>query len=61
MVTIKIGKKMYDITEGCPKCGKEEVFLSRYGHRIICGFCRNWVFTDEAVDTPWVKESEKYK
>lgn len=59
MITVRIGKKMYDVATKCPKCGKEKVSLSRYSDRIICVSCGNWIYTDEAVGTPWVIDYRK--
>ena len=50
---------MYDVTARCPICTEETVILSKYGDRLICFGCKNWIDVNDAVGTNWVKESEK--
>jgi len=59
MITVRIGKKMYDVTKRCPICSEEKVILSKYSDRLICTCCENWIYINHAVGTSWVKESEK--
>lgn len=58
MITIRIGKKMYDVVTKCPECGATRVSLSRHGDIIKCTFCEKRVYIPEAVGTPWIRESE---
>jgi len=65
MINIKIGNKVYDVCK-CPRCGKDRVDVSKYLDitemrifaRLLCYSCNEWIYVEDAVGTPWVKESE---
>ncbi len=65
MISIKIGKKEYNVCK-CPYCGKDSVDVSTYLDimemhiftRLLCYSCNKWIYIEDTVGTPWVKESE---